>query len=190
MGRLGDAETFGTSWMTKETVSPDADSSVVGFVKWFDASKGFGFVVAENGGPDILLHSNVLRNFGQSSVSDQSRITILVQKTDRGLQATEVLSIAPPEVEVSECDPMVAAYDTAGLPLLPGRVKWFDKSKGFGFANAFGSDEDIFLHVEILRRCGLADLQAGEAISLKVVDGDRGQLAAEIRSWDHAAQDS
>ena len=67
----------------------------------------------------------------------------------------------------------------------PPRVKWFDKAKGFGFANVFGQSDDVFVHVEVLRRFGLADLQAGEAVAMKVVDGPRGKLAAEVRSWDY-----
>ncbi len=70
-----------------------------GRVKWFDPSKGFGFVVAEDGGPDILLHANVLRNFGQSSIADGAGIEILAQKTARGIQAVEVLAIEPPVID-------------------------------------------------------------------------------------------
>lgn len=75
----------------------DDRRQIAGRVKWFDATKGFGFVVSDEGGPDILLHANVLRNFGQSSVADGSAIEIVVQKSERGIQALEVISIAPPE---------------------------------------------------------------------------------------------
>ncbi len=68
------------------------------------------------------------------------------------------------------------------------RVKWFDKAKGFGFANVFGSDEDIFVHVEVLRRSGLADLQPGEALALRVIEGKRGRMASQVISWDAAAR--
>ena len=80
-------------------VMSDADKdgeTVAGTVKWFDPTKGFGFVVADGGGPDILLHANVLRNFGQSSVADAAGIEIVVQETARGIQAVEVLRIDPP----------------------------------------------------------------------------------------------
>ena len=75
------------------------------------------------------------------------------------------------------------------LPLLPARVKWFDKSKGFGFANVFGRPEDVFLHIEVLRRSGLADLQPGEAVTLRVVDGARGRMAVQVTSWESALRD-
>ena len=65
-------------------------------------------------------------------------------------------------------------------------MKWFDKAKGFGFANVFGHGEDIFLHIEVLRRSGLADLQPGEAVSLRVVDGKRGRMATQVTSWEAA----
>lgn len=162
---------------------------VTGRVKWFDPVKGFGFVVLDEGGPDILLHANVLRNFGQSSVADDSGIEIDMQQTDRGAQAVAVLSITPPEAtggiglsDLDDLDPELIR----SAPLEPARIKWFDKAKGFGFANTFGSAEDVFIHVEVLRRSGLADLQPGEALAIRVIDGKRGRMATEVRGWESA----
>ncbi len=164
---------------------------VNGQVKWFDPTKGFGFVVADLGGPDILLHANVLRNFGQGSVVDGSAIEILVQDTQRGLQATQVLSITPPQADTSVPlrDMMeFTPEDILKRPIEPARVKWFDKAKGFGFANIFGNDEDVFIHVEVLRRSGLSDLQSGEAVGLRLVDGERGRMAIEVVGWEAAVK--
>ena len=162
---------------------------VSGKVKWFDPVKGFGFIVSDGGGPDILLHVNVLRNFGQSSVADGASVTVRVQQTDRGVQAVEVLEIEPPAqieheplADIAELD----QADVARAPLEPGRVKWFDKGKGFGFANVFGAPEDVFLHVEVLRRSGLSDLAPGEALAIRVIDGKRGRMAAEVLAWEAA----
>ncbi len=160
-----------------------------GQVKWFDPVKGFGFVVAEGGGPDILLHANVLRNFGQSSVADGAKIELLAQETQRGVQAVEILRI---EVDESADIAPLADFeeidgpDISELPLQPARVKWFDKGKGFGFANVFGRDEDIFVHVEVLRRQGLAELQPGEALAIRVMEGRRGLMAAQVCPWENA----
>lgn len=165
-------------------------NQIIGQVKWFDPAKGYGFVVSECGGPDILLHMNVLRNFGQSSVADGSRIEVLTHQTDRGVQAIEVLSIEPPVRE--ECGPVLSDFshldpeEIRQTPLEPARVKWFDKAKGFGFANVFGRDEDVFLHIEVLRRSGLADLQPGEALAMRVIEGRRGRMAAEVMAWEAA----
>lgn len=175
--------------MQEMTDAENDGARVTGTVKWFDPSKGFGFVVSDQGGPDILLHANVLRNYGQSSVADAAGIVVIVQETARGIQAVEVLSIEPPAAE--DDDVPIATGEIAepvdlSLPLEPARVKWFDKAKGFGFANVFGRGEDVFLHIEVLRRSGLADLQPGEAVSLRVVDGKRGRMATQVTSWESA----
>ncbi|WBU59016.1 cold-shock protein [Paracoccus albus] len=174
-----------------------ADGTVVtevsGSIKWFDPTRGFGFIISDEDGPDILLHTNVLRNFGQGSVADRARITVLVQHTARGLQAVKVLSIEPPESDGTP--PISDLADTppevlAALPFLPARVKWFDKAKGFGFANVFGQSEDVFLHSEVLRHSGLSDLSVGEAVSLRVVEGRRGLMAAEITAWERGSHEA
>ena len=89
------------------------------------------------------------------------------------------MSIEPPD----DADPNAARISTKSIrghraaPLEPARVKWFDKAKGFGFANTFGRDEDVFVHIEVLRRSGLADVQPGEALAIRVIDGKRGRMA-------------
>ena len=170
--------------MNSETVK---DERVSGRVKWFDPGKGFGFLVSDTGGPDILLHANVLRNFGQGSVADGAQIEVCVQATPRGLQATEILSITPPETgdiapleDFSNVDPELIA----AAPLEPARVKWFDKAKGFGFANVFGRPEDVFIHIEVLRRSGLSDLFPGEALAVRSIESRRGRMATEVSAWE------
>ena len=174
--------------MTDEENEPE---TVQGRVKWFDPSKGFGFIVSDDAGGDILLHANVLRNFGQSSVADGAGITVKVQKTARGVQAVEVLDIALPVGAIlphADDESPRMLEEVAMLPLEPARVKWFDKDKGFGFANVYGRTEDVFIHVEVLRISGFADLQAGEAVCLRIVDGKRGRMAMQVVSWESAAR--
>jgi CspA family cold shock protein len=166
----------------------DEDAEVVhGRVKWFDPGKGFGFIVAEGLASDVLLHANVLRNYGQGSVADGAQIVVRATRTPRGMQAVEVVSIERPEVAlalpiVEEAG--ISPDEVAGLPFRPVRVKWFDKAKGFGFANVFGSGEDIFIHIEVLRHSGLAELQPGEALAMRIVNGKRGRMAVQIAPWD------
>ena len=129
----------------------------------------------------------MLRNFGQSSIADGAGITVKVQQTSRGVQAVEVLRIQPPDgaaLVMSEEDQSGLAEDVTALPLEPARVKWFDKDKGFGFGNVFGRPEDVFIHIEVLRVSGFADLIAGEAVCLRIVEGKRGRMAVQVVSWE------
>lgn len=167
--------------------APQPPQILAGHVKWFDPSKGFGFVVPAGGGSDILLHANVLRNYGQGSVADGAAIEIEVQQTERGLQAVRILDIVATTDDIPPLRDM-AEYtqtDIASMEVMPSRVKWFDKSKGFGFANVFGDSQDVFVHVDVLRRSGLANLMAGEAIGLRVIDGERGRMAIDVVTWDN-----
>jgi CspA family cold shock protein len=163
---------------------------VRGSVKWFDPGKGFGFIVSDSGGPDILLHVNALRNFGQSSVCDRAMVEVTVQQTQRGLQVVEVFEVQPPVTEADEesGENLLTDAEVLALPLEPARVKWFDKVKGFGFANVFGRPEDVFIHMEALRRSGFADLQPGEAVGLRVTEGERGRMAVVIAPWETAVR--
>lgn len=158
-----------------------------GQVKWFDAAKGYGFLVADDDLGDILLHANVLRNFGRGSIAEGSLVSFSVQQTERGRQASEIFEIVAPveNTEIADDEQSLAELPIVkDVPLEPARIKWFDKAKGFGFANTFGSGEDIFLHLEVMRQYGFSDLSPGEAISVQVVDGPRGRMAGAIYSWD------
>jgi CspA family cold shock protein len=167
----------------------DEARRISGRVKWFDPAKGFGFVISEELGQDILLHANVLRNFGQSSISEGVEVALTVQSTERGVQAVEVIEIRVPPIESADPTDPVHDYsdaEIAAAALQPCRVKWFDKAKGFGFANVFGQGDDVFVHIEVLRRSGFADLQSGEAVALKIVEGKRGRMAIHVASWEAA----
>ena len=162
---------------------------IKGQIKWFDPVKGFGFLSnAEEEAGDVLLHSNVLRSFGQSSIDEGALVEVIAIQTARGRQAVEVLSIAPPPLNaqaataINELAAMSEA-DFAAPPLLPARVKWYNRNKGFGFANIFGSAGDVFLHTEVLRRCGFVDLADGEAVALRVFLAKRSMIATEVSAW-------
>lgn len=162
---------------------------VRGSVKWFDTTKGYGFVVTSDGEGDILLHGNVLRAYGFTSVAEGAEIVLRVQVTDRGRQAVEVVEVVPDKSADEDAESLFARLPEAGSgPLEPARVKWFDRVKGFGFVNIFAKPEDVFLHMETLRQYGYGEVVAGDVLAVRVTQGPRGPMVYEVRSWDYVAR--
>ncbi|MEM1233281.1 MAG: cold shock domain-containing protein [Pseudomonadota bacterium] len=160
------------------------ERNVRGVVKWFDLSKGFGFVIAEGVSQDILLHVNVVRRFGRTDVTAGDTVTISYDETPRGLQATELVEVVE---SAGEREGAVQVSIDPSEDLKAARLKWFDKSKGYGFVNVFGDPEDVFVHVDVLRAGGLLDAQVGEAVCVVVTRGAKGASATAIYPWDSGA---
>ncbi|PWE55383.1 cold-shock protein [Metarhizobium album] len=155
---------------------------VTGVVKWFDVAKGFGFIIPDNGMQDVLLHVTCLRRDGYQTILEGTRIVALVQKRDRGYQAFRILSMdQSTAVHPSQMPPVrthVQVTPTSGLER--ALVKWFNRTKGFGFLTRGEGTEDIFVHMETLRRFGLTELRPGQTVLVRFGDGDKGLMAAEI----------
>ncbi len=169
-----------------------SDSDIrTGKVKWYDADRGYGFVVPDGGDRDILLHASCVKASGRVSIPEGAMVSLRVVQGDRGLQAVELIEVedadAPAREQISDIRPSELAVDLEGASeLLAARVKWFDKLKGFGFVNVFGDSADVFVHMETLRRCGFNDLMPGEGIAVRTTDGPRGLMAVELRTWEAA----
>ena len=155
---------------------------ITGVVKWFDVAKGFGFIVPDNGMQDILLHVTCLRRDGYQTILEGTRIVALIQKRERGYQAFRILSMdQSTAVHPSQMPPVrthVQVTPSSGLER--AIVKWFNRTKGFGFLTRGEGTEDIFVHMETLRRYGITELRPGQSVLVRFGDGDKGLMAAEI----------
>ena len=165
---------------------------VTGTVKWFDATRGFGFISSADVQGDILVHFSVLREHDRRSLPEGAIIECLIARQERGLQARKVLSIdlsqaLVPELQRAQAEPAdrinpAALLESAG-PFEPVKVKWFNRLRGYGFLVRDGhgdENEDVFVHMETVRRGGLNDLIPEQPLRARIAVGKKGPLAVEV----------
>ncbi|MES2135884.1 MAG: cold shock domain-containing protein [Pseudomonadota bacterium] len=172
--------------------SPDSGlAPITGRVKWFDATRGFGFLVSDEVEGDVLLHFSVLREHGRRSVPEGAVIECVPVRLERGLQAKKVLSIdlssALPQqprssIPSGERADRRALSDAAG-EFEPVEVKWFNRVRGYGFVKRPDEDggEDVFVHMETVRTAQLGELQPGQKLEARIAPSGKGLTAVELR---------
>jgi CspA family cold shock protein len=153
-----------------------------GKVKWFNATKGFGFVTLAEGGPDAFLPMAILRRAGYEDVREGASISCEVGSGAKGPLVVNVLTIDnSTAVERPTGDRRAAGAAPRGpASTLEGAVKWFEPEKGYGFISPDGGGKDIFIHVTALRRSGVAALDPGQRVRVDVVDGRKGLEADRV----------
>ncbi len=164
---------------------------VAGRIKWFDVSKGYGFIAQDGGGADVLLHVTTLRRDGFQTAHEGARIVCEASVRTKGLQAFRILSMDESTAVHPAQLPSrthIQVTPTGGFEIVV--VKWFNRVRGFGFVSRGDGTDDIFIHMETLRRYGIAELKPGDSLLVRFGDGPKGLMAAEVRLLEAALPSS
>ena len=154
---------------------------ISGLVKWFDTTKGYGFIKPSGGlSGDVLLHQTCIRQSGFKAAYEGAKVVCEAVQGPKGLQARRLISLDNSTAVPQSPAKLGRALPEPNGPAFDATVKWFNRGKGYGFVSRGPDTPDVFVHMEILRRNGIRELRQGQRVRVRTGDGPKGELAAEV----------
>jgi CspA family cold shock protein len=156
-------------------------TSVVGVVKWFDKSVGYGFATDSNETEEFLLHRNILQDFGINMLLPGTAIEFEFIQTSKGFRVTKILSLSrTPEDNSINFDPNGGEKSSKSEPV---KVRWYNAERGYGFVNRFDCKEDIFIGAQMLAEYGRSRLETDEALSVRITGSGKNASVYGLTDW-------
>ncbi|MBP5855751.1 CspA family cold shock protein [Marivibrio halodurans] len=172
-------------------------------VKWYNPTKGFGFVKTETGDPDAFMHASVLPQEVTQDLPTGATVTCDLAQGQKGLMVSTVY-----DVDLSTADPSFGGGGGGagggrppggggfggggfgGGPRRPppgpvsdpfeGTVKFFNTAKGFGFIVPDNGGPDVFVSIRTLERCGVPTIDSDQRVRITTRPGDKGPMAESV----------
>ncbi|MDR1236540.1 MAG: cold shock domain-containing protein [Holosporaceae bacterium] len=141
-----------------------------GRIKWFNQFKGYGFVEVDGIQGDVFLHFFAVDRFGRGRLNNDDIILCDIIESEKGYQVKDVIEL----LQSNKYE-----IDDGNLIHTEGEVKWFNPSKGFGFAQ-LDSGEDVFIHSSLLKKYKMTTIESGRRIRLTIHRTNFGYEATDI----------
>ena len=151
-------------------------STVKMHLKWFNGTKGFGFLVPDEGSYDAFLHITTLQQAGFHSIGEGAVLMCKVFSGDKGCQVREVIEV----LEKGAVSTAPEVDEETGTITMGGLVKWYKPEKGFGFVIPDDGMKDIFVHKTLLDKLELEQLEAGQRVRVTLKFVDKGREAVDM----------